>query len=98
MKIFGVFLMFLFELLFKLASLVLEVISLFHAVHELLHVHSKGQSPISVESSEEILAEIPSVPGNDGAAFVSLLRAEVQLIASITLQEEDARDTGRAVG
>ena len=76
----------------------LEVISLLKVIHEFLHVHFKRQSPISVESSEEILAEIPSVPGNDGAAFVSLLRAEVQLVASITLQEEDARMVFVAVG
>ena len=50
-----------------------------------------------MESSEEILAEVPSVPGNDGAAFVSLLRAEVQLIATIRLQEEDAMISFMAV-
>ena len=85
LKVFGVVLKLLFELLFKLVSLVLELISLFHAVHKFLHVHSKWKSPISVENSEEILADVPPVPGNDGAAFVSLLSAEVQLIASITL-------------
>ena len=82
----------------EILFLLLEVVSLLHVVHEFLHVHIKRKSAISVESSEEVLAEIPSVPGNDGAAFVSLLRAEVQLIASITLQKEDTRDLFRAVG
>ena len=98
MNDFGVLLRSLFELLFKIVPLVLEVISMFHAIHQILYVHSKGQSSISVESFEEILVEIPSVPGNDGAAFVSLLRAEVQLMASLTFQEEDTGVAFVAVG
>ena len=46
----GFFLQILFEILF----LLLEVISLFHTVHEFLHVHLKRESSISIESFEEI--------------------------------------------
>ena len=85
------------QLLSEILFFLLELISLLHVVHEFLHVHLKGKSTISVKSSEEILAEVPSIPSNHGAAFFSLLRAEVQLIASLTFQEEDTRDFSRAV-
>ena len=70
----------------------LKVISLLHVVHEFLHVYLKGKSTISVESFEEIITEIPPVPGNVGATFLSPLCAEVKLITSFTFQKEGARD------
>ena len=66
-------------------------------LHELLVIHVEGDLPISFEVFEEILVEIPSVPRNDGAAFDPLLCAKVQLVALLILQEESARDFGRAV-
>jgi hypothetical protein len=79
-------------------SLLLVDIPLLHVIHEFLYIHLKGKSPISVKGVEEILTEIPSVPGDGGPAFVPLLCAEMQLVASLALQEEEARDPFRAIG
>ena len=78
-------------------SLLLVDIPLLHVIHEFLYIHLKGKSSISVEGVEEILTEIPSVPGDGGPAFVSLFCAEVQLVARLALQEEDTRGFLRAV-
>ena len=95
---FGIFLSLVFQLLFQILLPLLVDISLLHVAHQFLNIHLEGKSPISVEGVEEILTKIPSVPGDGGPAFVSLLCAKVQLIASLALQEEDARDSFRAVG
>ena len=78
LKVGGLFL----KLLPQTVSLLLEEISLLHVDHQFLDIHFEGKPVISVKRIEEILTKIPSVPGNDGAAFVSPLCAEVQLIAS----------------
>ena len=78
LRVSGLFL----KLLPQTVSLLLEEISLLHVDHQFLDIHFEGKPVISVENIEEILAKIPSVPGNNGAAFVSPLCAEVQFIAS----------------
>jgi hypothetical protein len=88
----------LFNLLPQIVSLLLEKISLLHVDHQFLDIHFEGKPIVSVKRIEEILTKIPSVPGNDGATFVSPLCAEVQLIASRALQEENARDSGSTIG
>jgi hypothetical protein len=67
----------LFKLLPQIVSLLLKKISLLHVDHQFLDIHSKREPIVSVESIEKILAKIPSVPSNNGAAFVSPLCAEV---------------------
>ena len=74
-----------------------ENISLLHAIHELLYVHIEGKSSISVECLKEIWAKVPPEPGNDGAVFVPPLCTKVQLITSLTFQEESARDSCKAM-
>ena len=88
----------LLKLLPQIVSLLLELISLLHGDHQFLDIHFKRKSIVSVEHIEEILAKVPSVPSNDGATFVSSPRAEVQLIATHTLQEKNARVYFMTVG
>ena len=83
LKVGGLFL----KLLPQTVSLLLEKISLLHGYHQFLDIHFEGKPVISVKRIEEILTKIPSVPGNDGAAFVSPLCAKVKLVATHTFQE-----------
>ena len=79
-------------------KLLLVIISLLHVVHQILDIHLERKSAISVQNVEEVLIEIPSVPANDGFAFVSPLRAEVQLIPTLAFQKDSARVILVAVG
>ena len=88
----------LFKFSSQIVSLLFEQISLLHRDHQFLDIHFERKSAVSIEHIEEILAKVPSVPGNDDTTFVSPPCAEVQLIATHTLQEENARDHGRTVG
>ena len=84
--------------LFVLLDSLHELFILLDGLHELLVIHVEGDLAVSFEVFEEILVEIPSVPGDDGATFCPLLRPEVQLVALLIFQEESATDCGRAVG
>ena len=75
----------------------IEIIPLLHADHQFLDVQVERKSTVSSESVKEIFSKVPSIPGNDGATFVSFLCAEVQLVATHALQEENTRDLGRTV-
>ena len=57
--------------------LLLELLVLLDGLHEFLVIHVEGDLTVSFEVFEEFAVEIPSVPGNDGATFCPLLRAEV---------------------
>ena len=94
LKSIGILVWLLFQILFLLP----QIISLLHGVHKFLDIHIERKPPINTESVEEVWPKIPPVPGNDSTGFFSFFCAEVQFIACLAFQEDDARDCYVAIG
>ena len=88
----------LLETVFLLNTELLEVISFLHGIHELPETHTKRQSAILSESLKEVFAEVPTIPGVDGRALLSLNCAEVEFVSIAAFQEERARDSTKLWG